>query len=134
MEPRVSVFHAGFATMLAGPILTSKVWSSSINDWLLISTGSHRFEFPGVTPSRFLYFRSQYHNCLGLTSSWAAHHSLTLCPLILYSAVRVSYSACRSALVIRKTLLSLFSEKDYPLNLGAMPRWVIFDAYLSPSS
>ncbi|MCS5697385.1 hypothetical protein NZJ93_15040, partial [Desulfofundulus thermocisternus] len=76
--------------------------SSSINDWLLISTGSHRFDFPGATPFRSLNFRSQYHNCLGLMPLWAAHHSLTLYPLILYSAIRVSHSASRSALVIRK--------------------------------
>jgi hypothetical protein len=30
---------------------------------------------------------------------------------------------------VEKNLLSVFSEKDYPLNLGMMPRWVVFDAY-----
>jgi hypothetical protein len=69
---------------------------------LLISTGSPRFDFPGVTPSRSLYFRGQYHNLMRLTPSRAAHHSLTLCSLILYSAIRVAHSAYRSALVIKK--------------------------------
>jgi hypothetical protein len=104
--------------MPACPILISKEPSScSAGGCSLNSTGSHRVDLVWEGLFWFLNFRSQYHNCRGVTL-WAAHHSLAFCPLARYSAILFSHSFCCSALVTKKTLLVSCSEEDYPIDLG----------------
>ena len=86
--------------MLALPTLTSRpVSDCPLGAGPLTATGSH--VSGGVAGPAFCQ-RSQYHSRSGLTPL-AAHHSLTLCPLDLYAATRVSHSCHCSALIREET-------------------------------